>query len=233
MSKIPIALSWSGGKDCSYALHLIQQEGKYEVKYLLSTCNAHTRELNMHHLHESLMAAQAAAIGIPLKVGYVNAAQNASYEAAFKTIVAALQQEGIYHIAFGDIFLADIRQYREQLLHPLGMHCIFPLWQKPTNLLIQEIITAGFKSIVCCIASLQMEQHWLGKTLDNTNIATLPKEIDACGENGEYHTFCYDGPVFRHPLSVLATEVSSQRMPLHANELTIFSWVHLHLVPQG
>lgn len=232
MSKIPIALSWSGGKDCSYALHLLQQGCMYEVKYLLCTCNTHTKEINMHHVHESLLAAQAVAIGIPLKICYVNSMHNAAYETAVKNMAIALQAEGIHHIAFGDIFLKDLRQYREDLLQPLGMHCVFPLWQQATASLLQQIIAAGCKSIICCIDAQKMPQHWLGKILDATSVTSLPASIDPCGENGEYHSFCFDGPMFHHPLQVSSTSTSSQSMALNATDVAIFSWAHLQLLPQ-
>ena len=232
MSKIPIALSWSGGKDCSYALHLIQQEGKYEVKYLLSTCNTHTRELNMHHLHETLITAQAAAIGIPLMLSHVAGTSNAQYEAALQSSIQQLQQQGIYAIAFGDIFLEDIRQYREQLMTQLGMQVVFPLWQLPTNHLLQSMIKSGFKAMICCIDAQRIPTQWLGKILDDKSMATLPQDIDPCGENGEFHTFCVDGPVFQYPLHIKTGAISSQRMTIAANRFAIFSWVHIHLLPQ-
>lgn len=229
MSKIPIALSWSGGKDCSYALHLLQQEEKYEVKYLLSTCNTHTREINMHHLHELLIAAQAAAVGIPLKICYVDAAHNTAYEAALQNTFAALKKEGIFHVAFGDIFLQDLRNYREQQLQQSGMQCIFPLWQRPTDELLQSIIQAGFKAMICCVDAGSLPAQWLGTVLNETTIAALPVGIDPCGENGEYHTFCFDGPIFTTPLKLKGGAISSQRMSISANKFAIFSWLHIEL----
>lgn len=230
MSKIPIALSWSGGKDCSYALHLLQQEGKYEVKYLLSTSNTHTRELNMHHLHESLIAEQAAAIGIPLLISHVAGTHNTQYEAALQASVTQLQQEGIYVIAFGDIFLEDIRVYREKLMEQLGMQTIFPLWQQPTSLLLKSMMQAGFKAMICCINAQHLPAEWLGAILDSTSTDTLPGNIDPCGENGEYHSFCFEGPIFKTPLKIKGGSISSQRMPLSANKFAIFSWLHIELL---
>lgn len=229
MSKIPIALSWSGGKDCCYSFYLLQQQGKYEIKYLLSFCQADTHEVNMHRIHTSLIQAQASAMGIPLLLSAVQGTSNNDYEKALQQSIQQLQQLGIVGIAFGDIFLQDLRRYREQQLQALNMQAIFPLWHKLTDELIQQMIQLGFKSIICCTNAQYLPAHWLGKVLDTTIVQQLPQNVDPCGENGEFHTFCYDGPIFQYPIYIKATGSSAQPMPLAANKYVLFHWLHFQL----
>ena len=199
-TRIPAVLSWSGGKDCAYALHTLAAEGLYEVKYLLSTFNGTTKRLNMHGVPEALMEAQAAEIGIPLIKVYVFNSSNEAYETAMAKALTDVRGEGISHIIFGDIFLDDLRNYREKTMQVLGMQTHFPLWKLDTLALIKDFLAKKFRSIACCVHDAYLPREWAGRIIDESFLKELPPSVDACGENGEYHSFCFDGPIFKKPL---------------------------------
>ena len=199
--KIPIILSWSGGKDCSYALHQLKEANIYEVKYLLSTINGNNHRLSMHGVPESLIEKQAESIGIPLIKVYVYESNNEEYEKQMLATLLKLKLEDIDTIAFGDILLEDLKQYREVKNLSIGMKSIFPIWKKDTNQLVKDFIGKGFQSIICCVSEQYLTQEFCGKIIDEPFIQSLPATVDACGENGEYHSFCFDGPVFQWPIA--------------------------------
>ncbi len=190
---IPKAIfCWSGGKDSSYCLHKVLTEKLFDVKYLLTTVNKTFNRISMHGVRAELLDAQAKAIGIPLLKVYVSQGTNDEYD---KQMALALQQaksENIENVIFGDIFLDDLRVYRENNLSKIGMKAIFPLWKIDTNFIINDFIAKQFKTIICCINDGFLAEHWVGKNIDIQLIKKLPSNVDACGENGEYHTFCYD-----------------------------------------
>jgi uncharacterized protein (TIGR00290 family) len=204
--KIPAIFSWSGGKDSSYALHKVMQEGVYEIKYLLSTFNGNYKRLSMHGVHEILIEAQANSIGIPLIKVYVYEADNTEYEHQMHTVLSKAKNEDIHHVVFGDIFLEDLRQYREQQMAKIGMLCVFPLWKLDTTWLINDFITQGFKTMLCCINDGYLDKSWCGRVIDEQFIDDLPKTVDACGEHGEFHSYCFAAPIFKYPISVVAGE---------------------------
>ncbi len=218
MTKIPIILSWSGGKDSSYALHELLGDQRYEVKYLLSTINGHFKRLSMHGVKEALVEAQAKAIGIPLLKAYVYEADNTEYERQMTGILERVKEEGIFTVAFGDIFLEDLRQYREDKMKAIGMNCLFPLWQKKTDWLVNDFIAKGFKTITCCINDGYLDDSWCGKMIDDRFLRELPPGVDPCGENGEFHTFCYEGPIFKNPLTVGAGEKTYKALVLKTTD---------------
>jgi uncharacterized protein (TIGR00290 family) len=195
-------LSWSGGKDCAYALYQLQQSEQYQVAYLLSTFNGTLRRLSMHGVQEALIAAQAAAIGLPLLKVYVYESSNAEYEQQMATVLQQAYNEGIRTVAFGDIFLQDLRAYREEKMRQVGMGCIFPLWERDTRLLVNDFINKGFASIVCCINDGYLDESWVGRTINKDFVAKLPAHVDPCGENGEFHSFCMAGPIYQQPIAV-------------------------------
>lgn len=213
MSKEKIILSWSGGKDSAYALYQLQQSGQYEVAYLLSTFNGTLHRLSMHGVQESLIEAQAAAIGIPLLKVYVYESNNAEYEQQMATVLQQAYGEGIRTVAFGDIFLADLRAYREEKMRQVGMRCIFPLWQKGTLELMHDFIQRGFVTVTCCINDGYLDKSWVGRIIDNSFVSDLPENVDPCGENGEFHSFCMAGPIFRQPIPVLVGEHTYKPLP--------------------
>lgn len=199
-SKISAVFSWSGGKDSAYALYKVLLEGIYEVRYLLSTFNGNFKRLSMHGVREELMDAQAASIGLPLLKVYVYESHNDEYERQMAATLAAAAKEGILHIIYGDIFLEDLRRYREETMRPLGLQCVFPLWKKNTKIMVNEFIDAGFKTVICCTNDAYLNEDWVGKTINKQFIQNLPPFTDACGENGEFHSFCFDGPIFKEAI---------------------------------
>lgn len=193
--------NWSSGKDAALALYYLQQEGTLNVDLLLTSVNGHHDRVTMHGLRRTLLEQQARAVGMPLQV--IELPQEPSMEAYNQLMgqtVAALKSEGYTHCAFGDIFLEDLRAYREDQLKPHGINCHFPLWQKDTKALLAEFLLLGFKAIVICIKSELLDESFAGRIIDEQFINDLPGNVDPCGENGEFHTFCFDGPIFNKPV---------------------------------
>ncbi|MDB5273472.1 MAG: hypothetical protein JWO58_1839 [Chitinophagaceae bacterium] len=193
---------WSGGKDSAYALHLVQQENKYEIVFLLTTLNEQFKRISMHGVREELLDVQADALNIPLVKVWVKEGTNNEYERQMKKALEQAQTQGVTHVIFGDIFLEDLRKYREENLKQINMHAVFPLWKKNTTELIQHFIQLKFKTITCCTNDQYLGEEWVGKEVNEEFVKSLPSAVDPCGENGEYHTFCYAGPIFRTTLSV-------------------------------
>jgi uncharacterized protein (TIGR00290 family) len=192
-------LFWSGGKDSSLCLHKVLQEDLFDVQYLLTTVNSNFKRISMHGVREELLDLQAASIDIPLLKMYVNEGSNEEYETVMQQTLSGLASEGINHVIFGDIFLEDLRVYRENNLAKLNMKAVFPLWKQDTATLIQKFM-AGFKTITCCTNDGYLGEEWVGRKIDAVFVNELPPNVDPCGENGEYHTFCYDGPIFKTPV---------------------------------
>lgn len=214
MKKKSIILSWSGGKDSSYALHQLMNDDRYEVKYLLSTINGNYKRLSMHGVREELIEAQARSIGIPLLKVYVYEANNIEYEHQMSTTLLKAKLEGINIVAFGDIFLEDLRIYREQKMKSIGMICLFPIWKKNTKKLVKDFIIQGFKTYTCCINDGYLDKSWCGRLIDETFIKELPTIVDPCGENGEFHSFCYEGPIFKTPINIIQGEITYKELLL-------------------
>jgi uncharacterized protein (TIGR00290 family) len=197
MSKPKALFSWSGGKDSAYCLHKVLEEGLFEVAYLLTTINDKFKRVSMHGVRETLLERQAEAIGIPLlKVG-ITESSNEAYEKKMEAVLLKAQSEGIHHVIFGDIFLEDLKAYREQNLAKLDMKAIFPLWKRDTEKLLEDFIGKGFQSVICCTNDGFLGVEWLGREIDRSFKEQLPASVDPCGENGEYHSFCYNGPLFK------------------------------------
>lgn len=193
---------WSGGKDSALALYKISLEDKYEVAALLTTFNAEYKRVSMHGVREELLEKQAQSIGLPLLKVYVREGTNEEYERNMEGLLLEQQEKGISHVIFGDIFLEDLRAYRENNLRKVGLKALFPLWKQDTSILIQEFLAAGFRSITCCVNDAYLEEKHVGVELSTEYISKLPAKVDPCGENGEYHTFCFDGPLFREAVPV-------------------------------
>ncbi len=193
--------SWSSGKDAALALYHLQERGGMEVSRLLTTVNQHFGRVSMHGLRKELLEKQANATGIPLSIIEVPKEPTMEqYNALMKQALTGLQKEGFTRCGFGDIFLEDLRDYREQQLQTFGIKGVFPIWKKDTTALLEEFIALGFKAIVICIKSELLDESFLGREIDASFIQDLPKNVDPCGENGEFHTFCYDGPIFTNPI---------------------------------
>lgn len=191
---------WSGGKDSALCLYKVRQEKRFAIKYLLTTLNKNFRRVSMHGVREDLLEEQANSIGIPLEKVYVIEGTNSEYEKQMEEQLLRFKSEGIQHVIFGDIFLEDLRQYRENNLAKIGMRAVFPLWGLSTQSLMEEFIRLKFKSIICCTNEKYLGKEWAGRTIDESFCNELPVKIDPCGENGEYHSFCFDGPVFNFPV---------------------------------
>ncbi|HEV8514671.1 MAG TPA: diphthine--ammonia ligase [Cyclobacteriaceae bacterium] len=198
MSERPKAIfCWSGGKDSAYGLHKVLTENFYDVKYLLTTVNDNFKRISMHGVREELLDRQVESIGIPLLKVRVTESTNDNYERQMEVALLKAKSLDINHVIFGDIFSEDLRIYRENNLAKIEMKGVFPLWKMDTTVLIHDFIQQQFKSVICCTNDAHLGKEWLGREIDNEFINQLPDTVDPCGENGEYHTFCYDGPLFK------------------------------------
>lgn len=203
----PACLSWSSGKDCAFALHHLREAGEVEVLRLLTTVNAEFRRVSMHGVRVDILRRQAEAVGLPLvEVPLPWPCSNEVYEAAMTRATAELKADGIRHMAFGDLFLEDLRRYREERLESVGMSAIFPLWRRPTDRLAHEMLEAGVVARVATVDLAKLDASFAGRIWDAGFLADLPEGVDPCGENGEFHTCALDGPAFRTPLSVTRGE---------------------------
>lgn len=202
MSTKPKAFfNWSSGKDSALALYHMQQQGGYEVDRLLTTVNSHYDRVSMHGLPRPILEAQTAAIGIPLDV--IEVPEKPSMETYNELINRKMQQMvlgGYTHAAFGDIFLEDLKAYREKMLATQGIQAVFPIWKRDTRELYLEFLEKGFRTVIVCINNSLLDDSFLGAELSFDLLDRFPNEVDPCGENGEFHTFCFDGPIFNHPI---------------------------------
>lgn len=193
--------NWSTGKDSALALYHLLQDKAYKVEALVTTVNSHYNRVSMHGLRNELLTAQTKALGIPSsRIELPEMPSMEFYEQKMENTVAKLKAEGFTHTAFGDIFLEDLRTYREAQLSKKGITAIFPIWKRDTNALLNEFLDLGFKTIVACANSKYFSKDFVGTVIDKNFIAELPDGVDPCGENGEFHTFCFDGPIFKNPI---------------------------------
>lgn len=208
MEKLNTYFNWSTGKDSAMALHCLLNNHQFEVSRLLTVLNKEHERVSMHGLRRALMEQQIAAIGIPsTTIELPGQADMAAYEAAMKTGVQQMLDAGLKHAAFGDIFLEDLRKYREQQLAVYGITAHFPLWKENTRELALQFIRSGFKAIVVCCDGRLLSESFAGRLFDEEFLADLPADVDPCGENGEFHTFCFDGPIFSAPVEFVKGEV--------------------------
>ena len=199
----PVAIGWSGGKDSALTLHALRGDPSIRVTALLTTVTDPFDRVSMHGVRRTLLASQAAAVGLPLSEAHIPAgASNAVYEEAFGSVLAEQRSRGVNRVAFGDLFLADIRAYRERQLAALRMTGIFPLWERDTRELAREFITLGFKATLVCVDPRRVDASFAGRSYDADLLDDLPPDVDPCGENGEFHTFAYDGPMFAAAIPV-------------------------------
>lgn len=201
-------LSWSSGKDSAWSLYRLRQQPDIEVTGLVTTVNERHQRVAMHAVRLSLLQAQAEAAGLPLHVVPIpSPCSNEAYEAAMSRLIDKAKENKVTHMAFGDLFLEDIRAYRERQLSGTGIKPLFPLWQIPTDALAREMIASGLKAVITCIDPRHLAPSFAGRTFDAAFLDDLPKQIDPCGERGEFHSFAIEGPMFRHPISVTVGEV--------------------------
>jgi uncharacterized protein (TIGR00290 family) len=200
-------LAWSSGKDSAWTLHVLRQQG-IEVGALLTTLNEAAGRVAMHGVREVLLNTQAEAAGVPLwKIPLPWPCTNADYESRMAEACRRAVAEGFESIAFGDLFLRDVREYRERQLAGSGLTPMFPLWERPTPELAREMIAGGVRARLSCVDSKVIDAGFAGREFDEALLADLPASADPCGENGEFHTFVYDGPMFRQPIHVAAGEI--------------------------
>jgi uncharacterized protein (TIGR00290 family) len=201
-------VSWSSGKDSAWALQVLRERGEVEVVGLLTTVNAARERVAMHAVREELLAAQAAAAALPLlRVPLPDPCSNRDYEAAMREAIGRARELGVSRIAFGDLFLEDVRCYREQQLAPTGIAPLFPLWGEPTAELARGMTAAGLRARLTCVDPAQLDRRFAGREYDAALLAELPGSVDPCGERGEFHTFVTEGPMFRERVPVSLGEV--------------------------
>jgi uncharacterized protein (TIGR00290 family) len=203
-----VALSWSSGKDSAWSLYLLKQDPEIEVVALITTINAEFDRVAMHAVRRNLLELQAVATGIPLwQIPLPWPCSNDQYEGQMRGVCERAVREGVQSMAFGDLFLADIRAYREKQLNGTGLDPMFPVWDMPTPALAREMIDAGLRAKITCVNPKVLAREFVGRDFDTNFLADLPAGIDPCGENGEFHTFVYDGPMFSRPIPVQAGEI--------------------------
>jgi uncharacterized protein (TIGR00290 family) len=198
-----IILSWSGGKDSAMAFMELSRDSRYKIESLLTTVTAGYDRISMHGVHVSVLEEQADSLGLPLiKVAIPQGSSNEQYESAMRKVLAGAQAKGVTAVAFGDLFLEHVRRYREEKLSQIGIVAIFPIWKRSTRELANSFLKAGFRAILVCVDSNSLDQSFAGRAFDESLLADLPRSVDPCGENGEFHTFVYAGPIFDHPISI-------------------------------
>jgi uncharacterized protein (TIGR00290 family) len=199
--KEKIVFCWSGGKDSALALNRVLRDERYEVVSLLTTCNDHFQRVSMHGTRVELLDRQAASIGLPLEKIFVSQrSSNEEYQQKMSACLLAHQARGVIGCAFGDIFLEDLKRWREDNLAGIGMRGIFPIWKEDTNGLMREFFRLGFGTIICCVNDAYLDETAVGRQIDEEFIRILPPNVDPCGENGEFHSFAFAGPVFKEPV---------------------------------
>lgn len=201
MVKEKIIFSWSGGKDSALALNRLRQDNRYEIVSLLTTCNEHFQRVSMHGVRLELLDAQAEAIGLPLEKIFVSQrSSNEEYQQKMSACLQAHKTRGVIACAFGDIFLEDLKRWRDENLAKIGMRGIYPVWKVDSRQLIREFFALGFGTVICCANDAYLGEEAVGRNIDEEFIRTLPAEVDPCGENGEFHSFAFAGPIFKQPV---------------------------------
>jgi uncharacterized protein (TIGR00290 family) len=205
--KKKILLSWSSGKDCAWALHVLRQQGQYEIAGLMTTMNSAFDRVAMHSTRRSLLEMQAEAAGLPLITAPLPwPCSNVEYESAMKQLCDGALAQGISAIAFGDLFLTEVRAYRERQMQGTGLEPLFPIWNCPTHELAREMVRAGLRARLVCVDPKQLSADFIGRDFDQRFLDELPASVDPCGENGEFHSFAYAGPMFSRELAIVTGE---------------------------
>lgn len=219
MKPLSVLLSWSSGKDSAWALHELLGSGQAEVVGLLTTFNAANGRVSMHGVRRELVERQAEILRLPLlSVDLPDPCPDAVYEETMRGVIAEAVGRGVEAVAFGDLFLEDVRRYRERRLAHSGLRPLFPLWKLPTWDLAMRMIGAGVRARVTAIDLAKMPLEMLGRDIDRSFLTSLPEDVDPCGENGEFHTFAFDGPMFREPIPLSTGEVVVREQ---------FAWIDL------
>ncbi|MDP2762387.1 MAG: ATP-binding protein [Sideroxyarcus sp.] len=201
-------LSWSSGKDSAWALHVLRQSGEHEVTGLFTTINAAFGRVAMHAVRVELLRQQAQAVGLPLHLIEIPyPCSDEQYAVVMADFVARARSGGVRCMAFGDLYLQDVRRYREERMQGSGIEAVFPLWEKPTRELLEQMLAAGLRACLTCVDPRVLPAEFAGRELTSALLDSFPSTIDPCGENGEFHSFVFDGPMFTRPLDIEMGEV--------------------------
>lgn len=213
-------------------LHKVLQGKAFDVRYLLTTVNRNFRRISMHGVREELLEAQARSIGIPLIKVYVSEGSNEEYERNMEETLRNFINEGITNVIFGDIFLEDLRKYREDNLAKVNMRGFFPLWKRETKELIEEFLALGFQTVTCCTNDAYLGEEWVGRMINREFVTSLPPGVDPCGENGEFHTFCFSGPLLKKEIKFTLGEKVFQPLEVkQADAATTKGFWYCDLLP--
>ena len=222
MARKKTLLSWSSGKDSAWALHILRQQTDLEIVGLVTTVNQLHQRIAIHGVRKELLERQAAILGLPLQIVKLpSPCGNQEYEAAMRDLLAESRQAGVECMAFGDLFLEDIRRYREEKMAGTGIAPLFPLWKIDTKMLAKEMISSGLRARISCLDPRKVPVTAAGREFDEDLLNTLPEEVDPCGENGEFHTFALDGPMFAEPLQIRTGEVVERDGYVYADLLLV------------
>ena len=203
-----VLFTWSGGKDSALALYELQKRDGCEVAALLTTLTEDYDRISMHGVRSILLEKQAECLGLPIEKVYLSKnSSNEEYEASMREVLQRYLTFGVSSVVFGDIFLEDLRKYREDNLSKIGMKAVFPIWKRDTTELAHEFIDLGFRAVIICVDSSLLDKTFVGRLFDRQLLSELPANVDPCGENGEFHSFVYDGPIFQKRVSYKKGEV--------------------------
>ncbi|MDT0691784.1 diphthine--ammonia ligase [Salegentibacter sp. F188] len=218
-------LNWSSGKDSALALYKLQQQKEYSVEKLVTTINTAVDRVSMHGLRNELLFQQAMSIGLPLQVIALNGAVSMEeYNSKMEKATELLLQEGFNYSIFGDIFLENLRDFREEQLKRAGLKGVYPLWKKDSSELIEKFLSLNFKAIVVCVNAKVLDKSFCGRIIDQAFLDDLPEGVDPCGENGEFHSFVFDGPIFQNPIAFeIGEKVEKSYSPKKNKEDNCFS----------
>ncbi len=218
--------NWSGGKDSALALYHTLKNPDFEVSHLMTSVNSEADRISMHGVRRSMLEAQVAAIGLPLSLlSLPGEISMEDYDALMRKQMTRFIDQGITHSVFGDIFLEDLKQYREQRLAEVGLKGYFPLWKRDTRALIQEFLELGFRTLVVSVDGSKLDKSFAGRELDEAFLKDLPENVDPCGENGEFHTFVFEGPIFKSPVTFKKGEVVGKEYKLSGEtDKTVTYW---------
>jgi uncharacterized protein (TIGR00290 family) len=220
-------LSWSSGKDSAWALHELRQRSDLEIAGLMTTVNQLYQRIAIHAVRLELLQRQAEAVGLPLYIiDLPDPCSNSQYEEAMKKFIEASRQQGIECMAFGDLFLEDIKEYREAKLSGSGITPLFPLWKMPTGQLAKEMISGGLRAVVTCVDPKQLAASFAGREFNEEFLSALPAGVDPCGERGEFHTFAFDGPIFSKPVGIEVGEIAERDGFVYADVLPASALSH-------
>lgn len=214
-------LAWSSGKDSAWTLHHLRRSPDVEIAGLFTTVAESSGRVAVHEVRPDLLEAQTTVLGLPLhKIPIPRPCPNAVYEAAIAEFMERAKREGVTHVAFGDLFLEDVRRYRERQFAGTGVEPLFPLWGLPTRALAEEMTASGLRAWITCVDPSQASREWAGILFDSEFVRRVPEGVDACGERGEFHTFAFAGPMFRTPIATRVGEVAERDGFVYADVLS-------------